>query len=154
MLLLMNLKLNALYWYLISHFIPESSMYVGIMPCICKKQLSDLVILYLNVIPQCLRKCMEDSGLADISLKAGIEAQVSVPGVMKCRHYNWSVSIIKIMADALRRKLLSTFMNTQSTDEKDKFIILSKSLYYAFLETQFQHLCTSSDLKKFESKLS
>ena len=39
------------------------------------------------------------------------------------------------MAEALRRKLLSTFMDTQSEEEKDEFLFLSKSLYYAFSKT-------------------
>ena len=45
-------------------------------------------------------------------------------------------------------------MDTQREEEKDKFIALSKSLYYAFPKTQFQHISTSSDFKEFESKLS
>ena len=73
---------------------------------------------------------------------------------MKGRHYHQSVRVIKILAKALRRKLISTFMDTQTAEEKDKFIALSKSLYYTFPKTQFQHLCTSSDFKKFENKLS
>ena len=50
---------------------------------------------FLSVI----RKHFEDSGLADILLEG--------------RHYNRSVSY-KIMAEALRRKFLSTFMDTHS----------------------------------------
>ena len=34
------------------------------------------------------------------------------------------------MAEALRKKLLSTLMNTQSEEEKEKFIALSKGLFY------------------------
>ena len=45
-------------------------------------------------------------------------------------------------------------MDTQIAEEKDKFIALSKSLYYTFPKTQFLHLCTSSDFKEFENKLS
>ena len=45
-------------------------------------------------------------------------------------------------------------MNTQSEEEKDKFIALSKSLYNTFPKTQTQHLSISSDFKGFESKLS
>ena len=46
-----------------------------------------------------------------------------------------------------------TFIDTQYA-EKDKFIALFKSLYYTSPKTQFQHLCTSSDFKVFENKLS
>ena len=73
---------------------------------------------------------------------------------MKGRHYNRSVKVIKIIAEALRRKLLSTFIDTYSVEEKEKFITLTKCLYYPFPKTQFQHLCTSGDFKEFESKLS
>ena len=59
-----------------------------------------------------LGKRFEDSGLADILLEAGTVAQGSLPWVMKGRHYNRSVRVIKIMVEALRRKLLSTFMGT------------------------------------------
>ena len=45
-------------------------------------------------------------------------------------------------------------MDTESEEEKDKFIALSKSLYYIFPKTKFQHLCTSRDFKEFESKQS
>ena len=58
------------------------------------------------------------------------------------------------MVEVLKRKLLSTFMDTQSEEEENKFIALSKSLFYAFPKIQFRHLCKSSDFKEFESKLS
>ena len=58
------------------------------------------------------------------------------------------------MTEALRRKLLSSFVDKLKAEEKDKFIAMSKSLYYAFPKTQFQHVCTSSNFKEFESKLS
>ena len=106
-------------------------------------------MLFLSVIG----KRFDDSGLADILLEAGTVAQGSLPGVMKGRHYNRSVRVIKVMSEALRRKLLSTFIETQSEEEKAKFIALSKDLYHAFPKTQFQYLCTSSDFKEFESKL-
>ena len=38
--------------------------------------------------------------------------------------------------------------------KKKKINSLSKSLYYAFPKTQFQHLCTSRDFKEFEIKQS
>ena len=107
-------------------------------------------ILFLCVI----WKLFKDLGLADILLEAGTVAQGSLPSVMKGRHYNQSVKIIKIMAEALRKKLLSIFMDTQREEEKDKFLALSKSLCYAFPKTQFQHFFTFNDFKGFERKLS
>ena len=98
-------------------------------------------------------KHFEDSGLADILPEAGTVEQGSLHGVMKDRHYNRCVRVIKLMAETLRRKFLFTFMATQSAEEKDKFIALSKSLFHAFSKTQFQHLCLLSDFREFESKL-
>ena len=64
-----------------------------------------------------IEKRFEDSGLADILLEAGNAVQRSLPGVMKGRHYNRSVRVLKIKAEALRRKLLSTFMDTQIAEK-------------------------------------
>ena len=58
------------------------------------------------------RKHFENSGLADVLLGAGTVAQGSLPGIMKDEHYNRSVRVIRIMAKALKRKLLSTFIET------------------------------------------
>ena len=38
------------------------------------------------------------------------------------------------MAEVLRRKILSTFIDTQSEEEKDQLIALSSSLFYVFLQ--------------------
>ena len=86
-----------------------------------------------------LGKCFENSELADILVEAGTVVQGSLPWSWKA-DTTIEVSVIKIMAEALRRKLLSTFMDTQSKKEKDKLIALSKSLNYAFPKIQFQHL--------------
>ena len=39
------------------------------------------------------------------------------------------------MAESLRKKLLSAFVDAQTKEEKEKFVVLSKSLYYAFPKT-------------------
>ena len=59
-------------------------------------------------------KRFDDSELADILLEAGTVAQGSLPGVMKSRHYNRSVKVIKIMAEALKGKLFSIFRDTHN----------------------------------------
>ena len=110
--------------------------------------------MYMQRTVVTFRKCFDDSGLADTLLEARTVAQGSLPWVMEGRHYNRSVRVIKIMAEALRRKLLSIFMDTQSKEEKNKFIVLSKSLYHTLPKTQFQRLYTSRNFKEFKSKLS
>ena len=151
----MNLKLNVLYWHLILHFMPRSSKYVGMVPCICKEQLSGLVnsipVFHFSVSFESASKIQ---GWLTSYLKLELWYKGSLPGVMKDWHFNRSVRVMKIMTEALWKKLLFSFIDTQSKEEKGKFITLSKSLYYAFPQTQFQHLCTSSDFKKFERKLS
>ena len=148
----MNLKLNAFYWHLIFNVMPRFSKYVGIMTCIrtvVRLGQFHTWMSFLSVI----WKRFEDSGLADILLTAGTVTQESLSWVMKGRNYNQSVRVIKIVAEALRRKL-STFMDPQNVKKKDKFIALSKSLFYTFPKTQFQYLCISNNFKEPESKLS
>ena len=85
-----------------------------------------------NGIFQCYYKERQRFRLADILLEAGTVAHGSQLGVTKRRHYNRSVRVIKIMAEALRKKPLSTFMDTQSDVEKDKSITWSKNVHYVF----------------------
>ena len=70
---------------------------------------SHTYISFLSVIG----KHFEDSELADILLKAGTVTQGLLPWVIKGRYDNLYGRVIKIMAKALRRKLLSTFKDTQ-----------------------------------------
>ena len=98
-------------------------------------------------------KVFEDPGLPNNLLEAETVAQWSQPGVIKSRHFNRGVRVIKNMAEALRRELYLLSW-TDSEEEKDKFIALSKILYHPFSKALFQHHCTSNDFKEFESKLS
>ena len=56
-LLLMNLKLEALYWHLILHLMPRPSKCVGMTSCKCKEQSTDLVTPYLHIF-QCHWKAL------------------------------------------------------------------------------------------------
>ena len=105
---------------------------------LCQDQSSMLEIdMYMQRTK--LGKHFEDLGLADILLEAGTV-------------YNRSVRVMKIMAEALRRKLLSTFMDTQWRRKKSSLPCL-KVYIMLFPKTQFQHLCPSNDFKEFKSKL-
>ena len=66
---------------------------------------------FLSVIA----KYFEDSGQNDILLEAETVAQGSLSGVMKG---NQSVRLKRIMAEALRRKFLSIFIDTESVERK------------------------------------
>ena len=81
-----------------------------------------ICLSFLSVID----KHFKDSKLADILLEAGTVVQGSLPRVIKGRHYNRSVRVIKIMAEALRRKLLSTFIDTDCRKKKINSLLCLK----------------------------
>ena len=77
--------------------------YVGLMPGICKEQLFH-TYMYILIV---LQKRFEHFGLDDILLEAKTVTQRSLPGVMKDRHYKRVVRVLKIMVEALSRKLIN-----------------------------------------------